>query len=211
MPDIYDIANEMGLPGADPDVKDSSGDNPETDDGMKDLTNSAIEDRVADLFGRKETSKEQPDGKKKEDTPAEEKDKDTDAGDQKKEPDQKKPDSFEEASKKTFLNEEGEIDSEKVGNYFLDKSKYSLDFSTIKQDPLDNITYKDGEDETPDTKYYKAVSDIVETLPDIIKEESEKGFKPEQTMQRLINTFNGFNAEREARKGLQSEREQLST
>jgi hypothetical protein len=209
MPDIQDIANDLGI---DTSVEDTG--NAEVENDF--LGNAAVEDRIADLFGQT-TSKEQPDKEKEMQAAKDESDgnqnkKPEETGDESKTGDKlksgDKPLSFEDASKQSFIKD-GELDSEKIGNYFLNRDRYSVDFSAIKDVPLESKS-PELSNESPDDKYYKDVSKIVESLPDIIKDEGQKGFTPEQTLQRLINTFNGFNADRDARKGLLSEREELS-
>lgn len=204
MPDIYEIANDLGIAPV-----EDTGTEQETSDDF--LVNAAMEDRVNELFDPEATSKEQP----VEDAPA------TPAVKNEKAPPEKgvKPEAnqektnqaaptFEESSKQAFLNSEGEIDVEKVSGYFIDKNN-AVDFSSIKDEPLSSTP--DTETiETPEDKYHKDVSGIVDSLPDVLKKEQESGFTPEETLQRLINTFNGFSSEREARKGLLMERDGIT-
>jgi len=201
MPDIFDIADDFGVQ-----TPEDTGEENTSDDF---LANAAMEDRLNELFNPEDTSKEQPQGDKIEKPAAEVTkpiEEEVKPGENQNKTDQKEP-TFAEASKNTFLNNDGELDTEKVSGYFLDKNN-SVDFSTIQEEPLSGI--KESETlETPEEKYHKDVSGIVDSLPDILKQEQEAGHKPEETLQRLINTFNGFNSEREARNGLLSERDQM--
>jgi hypothetical protein len=119
---------------------------------------------------------------------------------------------FVEASKKAFLSADGQgVDTQKVSDYFLNKGKSFQQFAETAPDLTEKAGVKKEEAVlTPEQEYTKSVSEIFNTLPDILKEEAAAGFTPEQTLQRLINTVTGLTSTRDQRTELSKERERLA-
>jgi hypothetical protein len=185
---------DIPIPGAQTEKEEESG-----NDESVDNSSNAIEDKLSKIFEGRKTGTEQTsdekkpaDAEKKQEPPKEE-------GEDKKPAESTENIDFSESSKRAFFNETGDLDTEKVGDYFLNSSKHSIPIDSVVDEPIDKKLSKETEENTdPEIRYTKEVSEIASSLPKILEEEKRLGFTPEQTLQRLINTMDGLKRGKES-------------
>lgn len=146
------------------------------------------ENYIDEIFG--ETKEEPPVVETKEETTNPE-------ATEKTETQTEEPQPFESALKTMLYNEEGDLNTEALQTGFLDPKKSFLDH--VRYDPPKPEVEKSTV-ATPEEKYNNSVGELIDGLPGLIAQDKTAGYTPEETLQRLQNTFNGLGNERDTAK-----------
>jgi hypothetical protein len=165
------------------------------DEASTESSPGEIEDRVDSIFGQEEKPAEVEHPVQKVEPTAEGKP-------------EGQPEDFAVASQKAFLNDDGSLNSDKLTTQFLERGKSYLQLMQHPAEEVQNAKADDFPD--PKSKYYESVENLVGNLPDLLAKDRQAGYTPEQTLQRLINTFSGLTGDRDTALAVAKEREGLT-
>lgn len=198
----------LGIPNPDT-FGQSSGDDQTTQDSINNSTDPqsiSVESRLDSIFGNREQTSnqqsQQPENKNQGDATQQKQTQpqQTTAGQQQAQtqqpttsnqqpagqtqPQQLTPELFADASKKTFIGDDGQLNTQKVNDYFLTGKNSLLSqpivSETVTEAPKSEVTEVD-----PVQDYQKAVSEIYNNMPQLLDELQKKGMSIEQGYQAI--------------------------